>query len=162
MTELIFAFANMSSADHKQHTKQDSSEIRDAAWTNHDILQVTEPVRARVSVITANRILLCWSEDRSSIVSLGLVVKGSKVAAKVERVTRRIEHVQSISRSQRSTGTLGFYFSVPRFLHVNIKGGTPNIIHTTSKATIQIPWKKLVMVSLRLGWGLVPPPRLRR
>ena len=39
-------------------------------------------------------------------------MRGSKVVvAKVGRITARsIEHVQSISRSQRSTGTLGFYF----------------------------------------------------
>ena len=36
-------------------------------------------------------------------------VEGSRLVAKVESITTYIEHVQSISRSQRSTGTLGFY-----------------------------------------------------
>ena len=90
-----------------------------------------------------------------------MVVEGSKVAAKVERVTRRIEHVQSISRSQRSTGTLGLYFSVPHFLHVNIKGGTPNTVHTATKATGLDTMKEASHGILELVW-VGAHTRLRR
>ena len=38
-----------------------------------------------------------------------MVVEGSRLVARVEVCIYNIEHVQSISRSQRSTGTLGFY-----------------------------------------------------
>ena len=74
--------------------------------------------------------------------------------AKVGSITARsIEHAQSISRSQRSTGTLGVYFSVPRFLHVNIKGGTPNTVHTATKATSLDTMKEASHGILRVGMG---------
>ena len=50
-----------------------------------------------------------------------MVVRGSKLVAKVYRKHYSIEHAQSISRSQRSSGTLGFYFAVAVFTYVQYK-----------------------------------------